>query len=99
MKSKKKCHKLEFSKAACSAAFLVFLLLGIWMVYRYYSLVKLAIVSGSGVLPDAALPIAGISFILAPLISYLMYQAGLKTSRNKYGVDESGQPFKRNMEE
>ena len=90
--------KLEFSKAACTVAFVVLLLLGVWMVLRYYSLVQLAIASGADVLPDASLPIAGISFILAPLISYLLYQLGLKNSRNKYGVDESGQPYKRSEE-
>ncbi len=92
-RTKKK--KKEFSKIACCIAFLAFLLLGIWMVFRYYSLIQLAIAGGSSVIPDASLPIAGISFILAPLISYLLYQAGLKNSRNKYGIDEEGQPYKR----
>lgn len=86
--------KIEYSKMACTIAFLAFLFIGIWMVHRYYSLVQLAINGDSSVVPDAALPIAGISFILAPLISYLMYQAGLKNSRNKYGVSEDGQPYK-----
>lgn len=90
-----KKKKREFSKIACSIAFLAFLFLGIWMVFRYYSLVQLAIAGGSSVIPDASLPIAGISFILAPLISYLLYQGGLKNSRNKYGIDEDGQPYMR----
>jgi hypothetical protein len=28
-------------------------------------------------------------------MSYLLYQMGLKNSRNKYGIDSEGQPFKR----
>ena len=95
-KTKKK--KKEFSKIACSVASLGLFFLGVWMVYRYYSLVQLAIATSSSVVPDAALPIAGISFILAPLISYLLYQGGLKNSRNKYGIDEEGQPYHRTLD-
>ena len=86
--------KITFSKAVCALASLAFFAIGIWMVWYYYALVELAINAESSVAPDAALPIAGITFIMAPLISYLVYQWGLKNSRNKYGVDENGQPYK-----
>lgn len=95
----KKSKKAEFSKIACCFAFVVFLVLGIWMVLKYYSLVQMAIETGATVMPDATLPIAGISFILAPLVSYLLYQGGLKNSRNKYGIDCEGEPFKREIEQ
>lgn len=91
--------KIEFSKILCTTAFVVFLFIGCWMVYRYYDLMGIAIEQDSSAMPDASLPIAGITFILAPIISYLTYQAGLKNSRNKYGVDENGQPFCHNDDE
>ena len=91
-------RKKEFSKMMCLTGFILFFIIGVYMILRYFSLVKLAIVSGAMVMPDSALPIAGITFILAPIISYLAYQFGLKNSRNKYGVDENGEPFKREIE-
>lgn len=95
----KKKKKIEFSKVACCIAFIVFLVLGVWMVLKYYSLVQSAIELGADVMPDASLPIAGISFILAPLVSYLLYQGNLKNSRNKYGVDADGEPYERQTEQ
>jgi|GEM_PF-3532481 len=89
----KQKKKVEFSKIICIVAFAIFLCLGIWIIGKYYGLVELCIQNGLSVLPDAALPIASITFILAPIISYLAYQGGLKKSRNKYGVDPDGQPY------
>lgn len=97
-KKKSSKKKKEFYKIMCVVAFLTFLAIGLWMIFKYYSLMELAIESGTGVVPDAALPIAGISFILAPLVSYACYQFGLKNSRNKYGVDENGEPYVRPTE-
>lgn len=85
--------KKEFSKIMCVVASLVFVCVGVWMIWRYYSLVELAIQMDSSNVPDAALPIAGITSILVPFISYLMYQFRLKNSRNKYGISESGVPY------
>ena len=93
-----KKQKKEFSKIMCVIAFVIFLAIGLWMIFEYYHLMKLAIEAGTGVMPDSALPIAGITFILSPLISYLVYQFGLKNSRNKYGVDENGEPYQRLIE-
>ena len=93
MGKRAKSNKKEFSKMMCVVAFVIFLLLGAWMIYRYYDLMSVAIVNDSSITPDASLPIAGITFIFAPILSYLTYQAGLKNSRNKYGVDENGQPY------
>ena len=85
--------KREYSKIMCTVAFVLLALLGCWMIWKYYSLMKLAIVSGSSVTPDASLPIAGITAIITPIISYLLYQARLKDSRNKYGISENGVPY------
>lgn len=90
-----KKRRFEFSKVFCIAASILVAAIGWWMIYEYYVLVRLAITCSQSVLPDAALPIAGLTFIFAPLVSYLTYQFGLKNSRNKYGIDADGQPFKR----
>jgi len=88
----------EFSKRACAVMSIILVVVGIWMIWRYFQLVELAIRQDSGALPDAALPIAGITAIVAPFVSYLLYQAGLKNSRNKYGVDADGQPFRKTLD-
>ena len=92
-KETKQPRKIGFSRILCSVLCGVFFFLGAWMISRYYELMELAIESGSVSTPDASLPIAGITFIFAPVLSYLMYQAGLKNSRNKYGIDSEGQPY------
>ena len=83
----------EFSKALCTIATFVLTLLGCWMIWKYYSLISLAISVGSSTTPDASLPIAGITAIITPIIGYLLYQAKLKDSRNKYGISENGVPY------
>jgi hypothetical protein len=85
--------KKEFSRLMCIIASSVFVLIGCWMIYEYYALIRLAIENGSDVVPDVALPIAGITSILVPFISYLIYQFKLKNSRNKYGISENGVPY------
>lgn len=85
--------KQEFSKLLCGIASVGLACVGIWMIWRYYYLVELAVEMGSSSLPDASLPIAGITSIIVPIISYLSYQFSLKNSRNKYKVDENGNPF------
>lgn len=87
--------KREFSKIFCAAAAIGMCRLGVWLMEEYHRLTELAIETGSMASPDATLPIAGITAIIAPIVSYLLYQAGLKNSRNKYGVDADGQPFNR----
>lgn len=85
--------KKEFSKMMCVIASIAFCFLGCWMIWKYYALTELAIQMGSSTMPDASLPIAGITSILVPFVSYLIYQAKLKNSRNKYGISESGVPY------
>lgn len=85
--------KIEFSKLICCLTAVGLFIAGIWMVWKYYALIEYAIQVESVSTPDASLPIAGITFIIAPIISYLTYQWGLKNSRNKYGVDENGHPY------
>ena len=49
--------------------------------------------------PDSAVPISSMVQIFGAILSYCLYQLGLKHSRNKYGIDENGQPFKQSIEE
>lgn len=93
MATKRNKRKKEFSKALCVIASLVFGFIGCWMIWKYYTLVQLAITTNSSVTPDSALPIAGITAIITPLISYLLYQFKLKNSRNRYGISENGVPY------
>lgn len=85
--------KKEFSKIMCVVISAIFVFIGFWMIWKYYDLTELAIQTGSSTTPDASLPIAGITSILVPFISYTIYQAKLKNSRNKYGISESGVPY------
>lgn len=93
MTKRKKKNKKEFSKVFCVAASFVLMFIGCWMIWKYYNLVELAIQTDSSATPDSALPIAGITAIITPLVGYLTYQAKLKNSRNKYGISESGAPY------
>lgn len=85
--------KKEFSKIMCIVASCAFCFLGCWMIWKYYALTELAIQTDSSAIPDASLPIAGITSILVPFIGYLTYQFKLKNSRNKYGISENGVPY------
>ena len=49
--------------------------------------------------PDSAVPISAMVQIFGAILSYCLYQLGLKNSRNKYGVDENGHPFKEGGQE
>ena len=47
-----------------------------------------------GFQPDPALAVQGVVTIVGSFVSYVLYSFGLKNSRNKYGVDETGEPWK-----
>lgn len=85
--------KREFSQLMCMIGSVVLCLFGGWMIWKYYSLTELAITRDSSTTPDAALPISGITAIITPFVAYLIYQAKLKDSRNKYGISENGVPY------
>lgn len=87
-------RKTEWSKKFAGAIALGLGTYGIWCGIKYYELCELAIEYNS-IMPDATLAVTSVSTVIASLMSYLLYQAGLKNSRNKYGIDADGQPFKR----
>ena len=65
----------------------------LWCGYQYYKLAEQAVQLNT-IMPDATLAVTAMSVVVGALLSYLLYQMGLKNSRNKYGVDENGQPYK-----
>ena len=85
--------RIEWSKGFCTIIALALGAYGIWCGFKYYELCALAIQFNS-IMPDATLAVTSVTTVLGALMSYLLYQAGLKNSRNKYGIDSSGQPFK-----
>lgn len=86
--------RMEWSKKFAGSIALVIGLYGIWCGVKYYELCEYAIEYGA-MMPDATLAVTSVTTVIASLMSYLLYQMGLKNSRNKYGIDSEGQPFKR----
>lgn len=91
--------KVEFSKLLCGMIAAVIGLVAVYAILRYYSLTKLAIETGSAVTPDATLAVTCVSMLLGAFLSYCLYQFGLKNSRNKYGIDSDGQPYRLKTDE
>lgn len=89
----KKKKKTEWSKKLCGLVAFFFGAFALWCGYEYYELAHEAIILNS-VMPDATLAVTAMSVVVGALLSYLLYQMGLKNSRNRYGIDEDGQPFK-----
>lgn len=44
-------------------------------------------------MPDPSLAVQSVTTIIGGYMSYLMYQFGLKNSRNKFGIDGEGNPY------
>lgn len=93
-KVKEFLRKTEWSKKFAGAIALSLGVYGIWCGMKYYELCELAIEYNS-IMPDSTLAVTSVSTVIASLMSYLLYQMGLKNSRNKYGIDADGQPFRR----
>lgn len=49
--------------------------------------------------PDPALAVQSVTTIIGGYMSYLLYQFGLKNSRNRYGIDEDGNPYRQDVAE
>ena len=90
----KTLRSMEWSKKFAGLVALGLGAYGIWCGIKYYELCELAIEYNSA-MPEATLAVTSVSTVIASLMSYLLYQMGLKNSRNKYGIDSDGQPFKR----
>lgn len=94
-RKKKQKRKIEWSQLFASIIAGAFGIFGMWATVEYYQLCELAITSQCATLPDSGVPTTCITVVIGALMSYLLYQAGLKNSRNKYGIDSEGQPFRR----
>ena len=46
--------------------------------------------------PDSSVAVQSLITVIGAVLSYCLYQFGLKNSRNKYGVDQDGNPYKTN---
>ena len=92
-RTKKVKKKIEWSKLFCGFVAGGFGLFSVWCVIEYYNLMKDAILTNSTNMPDATIAVTCISVVIGALLSYLLYQMGLKNSRNKYGIGPDGQPF------
>lgn len=90
---KEAIKKIEWSKKFSALIALGFGAYGIWCGVKYYDLCARAL-ELNATMPDATLAVTCVGTVIASLVSYLLYQAGLKNSRNKYGIDADGQPFK-----
>ena len=90
----KRLSQMEWSKKFAGIIALGLGVYGIWCGIKYYELCELAIEYNT-IMPEATLAVTSVTTVIASLMSYLLYQMGLKNSRNKYGVDSEGQPFKR----
>lgn len=98
MSLRKRFKKIEWSKKFCGLVAFGFGIYGVWCGIEYYNLVRIAMEYGT-VVPDVTLAVVSVTTVIASLISYLLYQAGLKNSRNKYGVDADGQPYRVKQED
>lgn len=78
----KQKKKLEWSKLLTFAVVSFFAIYGVWSGIEYYTLCRLAIEENS-TMPDATLAVTCVTTILASLVSYCLYNFGLKNSLNK----------------
>ena len=74
---------MERSVKFCLACFL----LGVVNVSVYWVAIFM------GLQPDSSVACTGMVEMIAPVLGYFVYQAKLKDSRNKYGIDENGIPY------
>ena len=79
--------KFEWSKVVC----------GLIVFYGIANGVVYNVAVFMDKMPDSALAVQSITTIIGGYMSYLMYQFGLKNSRNKFGIDSEGNPYKQKI--
>ena len=82
-KRKKTKSKFEWSKIMC----------GLIVLYGVANGVIYNVAIFMDKCPDSALAVQSITTIIGGYMSYLLYQFGLKNSRNKFGIDSDGNPY------
>lgn len=88
MAKKKKKKKFEWSKVIC----------GVIVAYGIANGIVYNVAVFMDKCPDSALAVQSITTIIGGYMSYLLYQFGLKNSRNKFGIDNEGNPYKQNID-
>lgn len=84
-----KKKKIEWSKFIC----------GLIVLYGIANGVIYNVAIFMDKMPDSALAVQSITTIIGGYMSYLLYQFGLKNSRNKFGIDYEGNPYKQDVGE
>lgn len=79
--------KIEWSKFIC----------GVLVVYGIANGVLFNIAVFMDKAPDPTLAVQSVTTIIGGYMSYLLYQFGLKNSRNKFGIDSEGNPYKQKI--
>lgn len=82
-KNKPAKKKIEWSKFVC----------GVLVLYGIANGVLYNIAVFMDKTPDPTLAVQSVTTIIGGYMSYLIYQFGLKNSRNKFGIDSDGNPF------
>jgi len=83
----KKKKKFEWSKFIC----------GLIVLYGIANGVVYNIAVFMDKMPDSSLAVQSVTTIIGGYMSYLLYQFGLKNSRNKFGIDGDGNPYSQNI--
>lgn len=76
-------RKFEWSKFVC----------GVLILYGIANGVLYNIAVFMDKVPDSTLAVQSVTTIIGGYMSYLLYQFGLKNSRNKFGIDGEGNPY------
>lgn len=84
-----KKKKTEYSK----------IIMGIILAYGILNGLMYHIEILLGFQPDPALAVQSVITIIGAFLSYTVYSWGMKNSRNKYHVDENGEPWKEKLED
>ena len=83
-KIKKFFKKVEFSKLLCGVIAAVIGIVAVYAIVRYYSLMKLAIQTGSMVVPDATLAVTCVGTLLGAFLSYCFVYARKSFANYQY---------------
>ena len=75
--------RVEWSKFVC----------GLLIVYGIANGILYNVAVFMDKVPDSALAVQSVATIIGGYMSYLLYQFGLKNSRNKFGIDSEGNPY------
>lgn len=83
----KKKKKFEWSKFVC----------GLIVFYGIANGILYNVAVFMDKMADATLAVQSVITIVGGYMSYLLYQFGLKNSRNKFGIDGEGNPYKQKI--